>query len=469
MLDRLDRTIVAISSAAGRSAVGIVRLSGSDSQAIVEQMASEGSQRPLLLPDRAGRVPGFVFPEPDLHLPAVFCVFRTPHSYTRQDIVEIHSIGSPVVLDMIRRRAVDLGAVPAEPGEFTARAFLNGAMDLTRAEAVAGIIRARSDSQLRAARSMMDGALSDRVFRIRDTLADVLALVEADIDFSEEPIDFITPDVLRSRLAEIGKQLNSTLTEAVSSERIDVLPRILLLGPPNAGKSSLMNVLTQTSRAICHATAGTTRDVLSAPLVLGGGEAILLDAAGVDSSDDHIASAARETALETAERVDLICVVFDIARAGEEAVFLDRIESLETAEMVIAANKIDLVESAEISAAVERLVALDLGPVCPVSARTGSGIGDLRRLLAERLAIGAGPAFGELIVLSDRQREAVNEATAAVGRAEALSTEAAATIDCADLLAFELREALDALGSVTGEVTTEDLLGRVFAGFCIGK
>ncbi|MGB2985991.1 MAG: GTPase, partial [Phycisphaerae bacterium] len=319
MLDRLDDTIVAISSAPGYGMLGIVRLSGPDAIAIVDGMAVMGANESL-----AGRpawtcVTGEVLIDADRGLPAVFNVFRAPHSYTSQDIVEIHTVGSPPALELVRRRAIELGAVPAEPGEFTARRFLSGVMDLASAEAVAGVIRARTDTQLRASRRMMDGTLAKQITDARSELAELVALVEADIDFSEEPIDFITPDALRDRLDKIAEQLQQLLEGATSAERFDVLPHILLFGAPNAGKSSLMNRLSGTSRAICTAAAGTTRDILSAPIKVGRGEAILLDAAGVDvwdrlpsRSEDEIIVEACARTLATAEQVDLVCVVVDL-------------------------------------------------------------------------------------------------------------------------------------------------------------
>ena len=478
MLDRIDKTIVALSSAAGQGPLGIVRLSGPDALTIVGEMIPQARDR---LTDVAGfrRVSCTIEPEEDLHLPAAIFVFRAPRSYTRQDMVEIHTVGSPVALEAVRCRCVALGALPAQAGEFTARAFVNGAMDLASAEAVAGVIRAQSDAQLRAARKMMDGGLARGIGDLRETLADLVALVEADIDFSEEPIDFIKPSELRAQIGDVVGRIDGLLAGAVSVERFDVLPRILLIGPPNAGKSSLLNRLSGTSRAICAAAAGTTRDVLTAPIRLGRGEALLLDTAGVDESEDEIIAMAREMALCEAERVDLLCVVLDatgLAGGGASiARFLAVIESLESVAAVVAANKCDLLSADEERRAIERIESLlsasqrDVHSVCAVSALTGEGIETLRNVLADSLVDLADTTGGESILLAERQRTAITEARDALGRAIDLAAGAVETIDCADLLAFEIREALDHLGSVTGEVTTDDLRARVFARFCIGK
>jgi tRNA modification GTPase len=468
MLDRLDDTIVAVSSAPGNGAVGIVRLSGPKAIDIADTMVKVAGNVPLARRPGSTRISGEVRSTAEIGLPAVFYVFRAPHSYTRQDLVEIHSIGSPPVLDMIRRRAMALGAVAAQPGEFTARAFLNGAMDLAEAEAVAGVIRARTDTQLRASRWMMDGRLSHEIGDARDELAELLALVEADIDFAEEPIEFITPLALRERLATIGARLSRIPSGTKSAERLDALPRILLLGRPNAGKSSLMNALSGTSRAICAAAAGTTRDILSAPIRLGRGEAILLDAAGVDPSEDAIIAQARALTLDAAQRVDLVCLVVDLG-AHEDAAALGLVHSLELPRVVVAANKCDLLSDRDVAQRVRWMEAWNIGPVRRVSAKSGTGTDLLRTAFVEALGETAGTTLGEAMLLSERQRSAIADAGSAIGRAMNLSETATETVDCADLVAFELREALDALGAVTGEVTTDDLLGRVFANFCIGK
>lgn len=422
------------------------------------------------LTERPGwtRTRGEVEIEPGLTLPADLFLFRSPRSYTRQDMVEFHTVGAPAALELVRKRAIALGAIAAEPGEFTARAFLSGAKDLASAEAVASLIRARTDTQLRASRRMMDGSLNRDVRRLRDALAELLALVEADIDFAEEPIDFIRPPELAARLAAIDARLVPLLAGGATIELLDVLPRILLFGPPNAGKSTLMNRLSGTSRAICAAAAGTTRDILSAPIKLGRVDAILLDTAGVDRSEDQIIAQARELTLSQAERVDVLCVVLDITVNDNEHL-LSVIRSLDVPKTVVAANKSDLVADEAVGEVADVMADWGLGPVCPISATTGARVEQLCEALQTALDTQAGTTAAEGVVLSQRQQSAIREASGSLRRAAELARDATETIDCADLLAFELREALDALGAVTGEVTTDDLLGRVFANFCVGK
>ena len=468
MLDRIDSTIVAISSAPGYGVLGIVRLSGPQAIGLVDRIARlPGSTR---LVDQTGhsRIAGDVEVQDGLSVPADFYIFRGPRSYTRQDIVEIHTIGSPSVLELVRAACLHLQAVPAEPGEFTARAFLHGAMDLTKAEAVAATIRAQTDTQLSASRRMMDGSCAGRINEIKNEIGEIVALVEADIDFAEEPIEFITPGTLRDRLGKILAQLDEFIRGSPWAERLNVLPHILLLGPPNAGKSSVMNRLCKTSRAICAAASGTTRDILAAPLRLKTREVILLDTAGVDASYDEILSQARALTLSAAEQVDLVCLVVDITQPVNDRM-IETIADLPIDRLLVVANKVDLLSSEQLDTQLGLWASRDLGPICPVSAKTGDRVESLRECLENALGELATTMGGESLLATRRQQEAVGHAGEALRRAVDLCKSVSETIDCADVLAFELRESLDALGAVTGEVTTEDLLTRVFADFCIGK
>ncbi len=488
MIERTHETIVAISSPPGHSPVGIVRLSGPQAINIVDQLVQPSHTPPLAEASGSRRIDVELLLDDDLRLPATLFIFRQPHSYTRQDMVEIYAPGSPPLLDMIASQTISLGARHAEPGEFTARAFLNGAKTLEESEAVAGIIRAESDVQLRAARRLADGSATKQVLAVREQLAELLALIEADIDFAEEPIDFITPEQLQTGLRNARVELDRQMQDAQSVEQFDNLPRILLFGSPNVGKSSLMNHLSGISRSICAAVAGTTRDILAAPIKLGRCEAILLDSAGIDQSIDSIAAAAKEMTLSQAERVDVICLVVDVTQPIDPHV-IDLVKQLDFGILVVAANKCDLWPSETsphltIQKELQRLgltVSVNMPhatdrnsesaavSICPISAATGQGMISLQSALLDALSGSTTTTLSQAILLSERQRDGLRLTADSIARAITLCQSANETTDCADLLAFELREALEHLGTVTGDITTEDLLSQIFAKFCIGK
>lgn len=466
MIDRMDLTVVAIASAPGAGPLGIVRMSGPDAITIADKTAVLEGQDPLSQLRSWTRITGRVALEPSLTLPAAFYIFRKPQSYTRQNLVEIQTVGSPSVLDWLRRRLIELGATPAQPGEFTARAFLNGAMDLCEAEAVGATIAAENDTQLRAARQMKGRSLNRWVSETRTELVELLALVEADIDFAEEPIDFISPADAARRMEKLRVRLDDWLKQSVATDQLGKLPRILLLGAPNVGKSSLLNRMSGIDRAICAAVAGTTRDILSAPIRLDRGEAILLDTAGIEESQDEIRRLASGKAVEAADAVDLVCVVADITRLGADR-SLEPYGSLDRERVIVALNKCDLVSSSDMEVALVQLQAIWGCQIIPISAAMGTGIDSLRSSFAQNL--GMTSVFQNATWVTDHQRAGLIAAREALIRGTAHCHNATATIDAADVLAFELREALDRLAEVTGAVTTDELLHHVFANFCIGK
>lgn len=468
MFDILDDTIAAVSSAAGLGARGIVRISGPQALGIAAAIFADDQPAPLDQRKGFRRYRGALRADGHSCVPAELFLFRAPRSYTRQDLVELHTIGSPPLLAMVLEQVFERGARAADAGEFTARAFFNGAMSLDEAESTAALIRARSDAQLRCAHRLAEQAPARQAAAWMHALGELLALVEAEIDFAEEPIDFITPKALHDRLTMLRAELDRLIAGAERAERFDVLPTVLLIGPPNAGKSSLMNVLSGTDRAICSAAAGTTRDILTAPMSLPGMDCLLADGAGLGRSDDELIQRAQAMTRQTASRVDLLCLVVDVSGTGaDEALEVLRHHPSQAA--VIAANKVDLVDQADLERALAAIRRTGLAPVVPTSAITGSGLGELRSAIQRRVGDQEGLGDERAILLSVRHRRALAAASAALDRALAQTRGIGETIDRADVIAFELREALEVLGTIGGTVTTEDLLAQVFANFCIGK
>lgn len=468
----VDDTIVAVCTARGVAPRGIVRLSGPDAIAITQAVFESASPDALSKPLGFRRIDGHIVFDHHHRAPAQAYVFTKPHSYTRQDSVELHTVGAAPVLEMLVERCIRAGARPAHPGEFTARAYLSGALTLSAAEAVATTIHARTDAQLRSARKVMRGDLRDTIVAWQDALADLLSLVVADIDFAEEPIDFISTDELASKVADLHGRLGALIRSSESQSRIDAVPHVLLLGLPNAGKSTLLNALTGIDRAIASAVSGTTRDILTAPATLDGIEAILLDSAGVDDSPDLVLVHARQRAQEEAGRVDLVCITVDVSQPLD-AEGIARLKRLADGPKMLIGTKCDLVGDdrdcgvrGDQASALRQVVDM---PVCVVSAASGEGIDDLRRMMACELIAQATDAEHSAISLSTNQHVALTTANDALVRCLELTTTSDNLLDIAELVALELREALDSLALTTGTVSTDDLLGRIFSSFCIGK
>jgi len=461
-----EDTIAAISSAVGQSARGLVRLSGPEAVALAEQVfRCDGGRRVGDLTGhvrQAGQV--LIRPQGPL-LPAELYLFRSPRSYTGQDLVELHTIGAAPLLTMLLERILWAGARLADPGEFTARAFFSGKVDLAQAEGVAATVASQSDAQLVAATRLLDGELSRRTRGIGEALTDVLALVTAEIDFADEPIEFISSAELVGRVAQVAGQVRELLGGSVAIERMEVLPRVMLVGGTNVGKSCLLNRLTGLDRAICSPLAGTTRDVLTASADLADCEALLLDAAGLDVTDDPLERAAHAAARDAVAVADAVAFVVDASADDHrgEAELLGEVRQLNArAPVVVVANKTDL--RADLAGLETRFG----GEMLPVSALTGAGLEALRRRLGGHLADRAPPQGGRLL-LHDRQRRQIALAAEATGRAADLLAPAGEVADVAELAAVELRAALDALKELTGDVVTEDILASIFARFCIGK
>ena len=459
----VDDTIAAVSSAAGPAGRSIVRLSGPEALRLAGGVFSE----PLAHLGGFRAVVGVVsVPRPvPIVVPARVYLFRAPRSYTRQDVVELHVPGE-VVAAVVCGALLEAGARPAEPGEFTARAFLTGRLDLARAEAVADIIDAEADAQVRSAAGVLAGTLSRLCGPAARELTEVLVLAEASIDFAEEDIELSSPGELSRRLRAVAGRLEAVVASAGRRPAATPLPRVVITGRPNAGKSSLLNALSGTDRAIVSALAGTTRDVLSAPARLAQRcEVLLLDAAGLDVTSDPLARAAHRAARDAVASADAVVFVVDAAGGDHEkdGALLEEVRQLNRrAPVVVAANKADLRPEL---AGLRRQFGAEL---LVISALKGWGLEKLRSVLAGHLAGASAPQVGELL-LHERQRERISAAASAARRAAGLLGPAKQVADVAELVAVELRTALECLRELTGEVVSEDVLAAIFSRFCIGK
>jgi tRNA modification GTPase len=443
MVANLQDTIVALSTAHGPGGRAIVRLSGPD--ALVLAAAVFTSAKPLLPSRRRCYAGAIQLPDIAAGLPADLYVWPAPRTYTGQNVTELHTLSCPPLLDLLVARLLSAGARAAGPGEFTMRAFLAGKLDLTRAEAVLAVIEAGSRAELKQALAQLAGGVTRPLQELRSDLLDLLADVEAGLDFAEEDIHFVGEAELLKRLAK-GLALITLLGRQLEQRSVAGRPfRAVLAGRPNAGKSSLFNALAGGS-ALVSAEPGTTRDYLTRTLDLGGVAFELVDTAGWQEATDTIAEQAQALGRSQAGEADLVLLCLEAGRPldDREAVLLRQDEP----PVIGVATKCDL--------------ATPLPDLLPTSTVTGSGLDAVREVLAERARRRSQPP---LVPSLSRCRHHVAACLEQLRRAHA-------TVlfqEPPELLALELRGALDQLGEMVGAVYTDDLLDRIFTRFCIGK
>ena len=455
-------TIVATSSPPGRSARGMVRISGDRTAAILSGLTDAPS-----LDDRQATqcrlrlVRGATAEKQDISLPAWCVYFAGPKSYTGQDMAEIQCPGHPALLERLIHAAMDRGARLAEPGEFTFRAFMAGKLDLTQAEGVAATITATSDGQLQAATLLRQAALGHFANELVDLLAQQLALVEAGVDFvDQEDVVPIGPAQLDDNLATIEARLNDLLSHSRSWGALDALPRIVLVGSPGAGKSTLFNALLNRHRAVTSPMAGTTRDVLAEPLTLTAAdnrqvEVMLVDIAGLDTPQGALDRQAQAAARAAIRRGDLILMVED--QSESEPPF-DVSPKAAGAAMIRVRSKSDLGS-----------ISGDYDVV--VSAHSGVGLDDLRRAIMQGIGNLGVSVSAQTMALQPRHQSALRQAAERLTAARRLlaGQRDTANIEAVELVADALRGGLDQLAALGGKMTADDIIGRVFATFCIGK
>ncbi|RRU14970.1 tRNA uridine-5-carboxymethylaminomethyl(34) synthesis GTPase MnmE [Stenotrophomonas sp. 278] len=441
-------TIVAIATAPGAGGVGMLRVSGPKAAQIAQSLGC-----PELRP-RHAHYARFRDAAGEVLDDGIALYFPGPRSFTGEDVVELQGHGSPVVLQQLVARCITLGARQARPGEFSERAFLNGKLDLAQAEAIADLIAASDSRAARAARRSLDGVFSRRVEDAAEQLVLLRIHVEAAIDFADEPLDTLGGEQVRSGLAEALRAMVQLRADAERGRRLRDGLHAVLVGPPNAGKSSLLNALAGSERAIVTDIAGTTRDTLRETIRIDGLELTLVDTAGLREGGDAIEREGMRRARAEMQRTDLAIVVVDARdpQGGREAIG-DAI--LDVPQQLWIHNKSDLL--AEIPPTADP-------SVVHVSAATGAGLEQLHTRLRELASGGAGDSVEGEFSARARHVEAI---TLAIGHAERAESEL--VHEHLELAAEELRLAHEALGEITGRMSADDLLGRIFSSFCIGK
>ena len=444
-----DDTIVAIATPSGRGGIGVVRISGPSAVDVAGSLLRLSSP---LQPRHA------TFARTDADQ-VVATYFPAPHSYTGEHVVEISCHGSPIVLRSIVTHALEAGARLAEPGEFTLRAFLNGRIDLVQAEAVADLIDAVTPLQARVAFDQLDGTLTGRIADIDAALFDLIARLEASLDFPDEGYHFVEAGEASAALAQVERQLANLLCDARRGRLIREGARVAIAGKPNVGKSSVFNALLQTARAIVTGVPGTTRDLLAETADIDGLKLELVDTAGVRETDDEVESEGVSRARQAWMTADLVLVVLDRSRPLDDSDFQLLRES-GNRQRLIAVNKSDVPPQWR---------AEDIAvPNWSVSAKTGEGMNELRSAIRAALEGNGTVPRDTAAVTNVRHAALLERAAAAIGRARnALDGPGGPVAE--EFVLTDLQDARMALEEVTGKRTSDDLLRHIFSRFCVGK
>jgi tRNA modification GTPase len=451
-------TICAIATAAGRGGVGIVRVSGPAASAIASGFIESG----LPQPRRATFVPfcdatGLTIDE------GIALYFPAPHSYTGEDVLELQGHGGPVVLEMLLSRAIELGARRARPGEFTERAFLNDKLDLAQAEAVADLIDAGSVAAARAALRSLQGEFSQQVHSLVEALIELRTWVEAAIDFPEEEIDFLADTALVNRLDALQQRFSEVTRSAKQGRLLRDGMTVVIAGRPNAGKSSVLNALAGYEAAIVTPVAGTTRDVLREHIAIDGMPLHVLDTAGLRTTADIVeAEGIRRARAEIAKADRVLFIVDATTDPDAEAWRSEQTQWPEWQTVTLVFNKIDALSALQTSALSVKTLS-GVHQTLTLSAKQGVGLDRLR----EHLKACMGYEAADTGTISARARH-----LDALQRADRHTDNAVTRLKrdrAGELVAEELRLAQAALGEITGEFQADDLLGRIFSNFCIGK
>ena len=461
---KFQDTIAAIATARGEAGIGIVRVSGSLALPIAAELfRSPRGVSPTELPTHTltyGHVIDTTAADEVID-EVLLGVMHAPRTYTGEDIVEFNCHGGIVPLTAVLNLIVKNGARIAEPGEFTKRAFLNGRLDLAQAEAVAELIASKTDLSRKIAIEVLAGKLSDTVNRLSDRLAGLLAEIEASIDFPEEDLDFMKVEAQLETARTIQTDLTTLLETADEGRLITEGVNVAILGKPNVGKSSLLNALVGTTRAIVTDIPGTTRDTIEETVNIGGIPLKLIDTAGIRQTDDIVEQHGVERSRAVRDRAELLLLLFDASQSLNDA-DLELLQIARSAKAILILNKIDLPVG---TAPMALLAHCPEKRVVETAIPEGKGLEKLKAAVSEEL-LGGELRVGESpIVTNARHQEALRRA----GEGLSYAIESLENGMPPDLVAVDLRIGLDGLGDIVGKTTTEDILDRIFSQFCVGK
>lgn len=445
---RLADTIAAIATAPGRAGIGVVRVSGPAVRNIAAAILGRTLQA------RAATLCDFLEAESGILDRGIAIFYPAPHSYTGEDVLELQGHGGLAVLRLVLRRCLHLGARPAQPGEFTQRAFLNDKLDLAQAESVADLIDASSEAAARGAMRSLAGEFSGRVGQLNGALIELRTLVEATLDFPEEEIDFLERTGVVEKLGHLRERVTTLLAEAEQGRILRDGAKVVLIGEPNVGKSSLLNRLAEEEVAIVTEIPGTTRDPLRYELAIEGVPVHVIDTAGLRDATDAVEKIGIQRAWREIHQADLALLIVDATVGITDAALGILSELPDSLKKIIVFNKIDILRRAP--AEVQTMSGIEIW----LSAKTGDGLDLLRTALLR--CIGWQPTEEGTFSARERHLRALREAEASLNRA-------ANEPSSLELMAEELRLAQQAFANITGKFSADDLLGEIFSRFCIGK
>lgn len=454
----LTDTIVSIATAPGKGAVGILRISGKQALNLGQQIIQENDN----LEPRKVYLKKFFLNNQQTIDTGLILYFKSPYSFTGEDIIELQCHGGPIILDLLLKRIVELGARIANPGEFSQRAFLNEKMDLAQAEAIADLIDAQTSQAAKNAHASLKGEFSSFIEKVSDNLLNLRIYVEAAMDFPDEDIDFIKDKQVTNKLESIIATLRQTLDKAKQGKILQEGLTVVLAGKPNAGKSTLLNALTGEETAIVTDIAGTTRDTLKERIQIDGLALNIIDTAGLRETQDKVEKVGIERAELAIENSDILIWLMSLTELSD-ADFQDIVQQREKLAaqypqktILIVLNKIDTISE-------QRITQLKQQQFYPISAKFHQGLDELKTAIKKVAGLEQTPEG----LFSARQRhvDALEKTLHYLAQAEQQLQSSAS----GDLMAEDLKLAHELLGSITGHVTADDLLGHIFSSFCIGK
>ncbi len=459
----INDTIAAISTPLGEGGIGIVRLSGPKAIDIIRKIFIPVSKKNISKSSGFTLHYGYIYEKKIKIEEVLVSIMKAPKSYTREDVVEISGHGGILPLRKILELCLENGARIADPGEFTKRAFLNGRIDLVQAEAVSQIIRAKTDKALNCAINQLSGKLSEKIKRLKNELIDLLAYLEASLDYSDEDIEFLSSNEILKRVNRIQKNLSLLIATFNKGKIIQEGVKTSIVGKPNVGKSSLLNALLNTEKAIVTPIPGTTRDIIEDYVNIKGIPLNIMDTAGIRKVKNTVEKIGVERSKESIKKSDLILFIVDISQPlDKEDFFIYEFikENLDNKKLILIGNKVDLVQKVSD----EKLKEMSSTYV-KISATKEIGIDKLEEIVFSLFISGEIDLSSEVLVTSLRHKDALIKANQSLKR----SIEAINNNHSEEFIALDLRCALNSLGEIIGEVATEDILDRVFSNFCVGK